>query len=110
MDDKAEKTSQEKKRNGTWKRTLFLLLGTVMIFAGVIFFYKGCQVTGTETRSYHKVYKDKRTGTWEGRDVSYEADAMDNIDFLLIGIPLLLGGGVLTMVGMSIKKPEEDAA
>ncbi len=89
----------------TGKKTLMRLIAVVLIFAGVILCYKGCEKTGNETRSYHKVYKDS-SGTWQGRDVSYEADAMDNAYLLLIGVPVLIGGGILAFASGSSKKPE----
>ncbi len=86
------------------KKTLLRLLAAVLIIAGAVLFYKGCQVTGTEIRTYHKIYKDPYSGEWRGQDVSYEADATDNFSLVFLGIPAIIGGVILAIFTLSDKK------
>lgn len=95
------------KEKGEIKKTLLRLLAAVLIIAGAVLFYKGCQVTGTEIRSYHKIYKDPYSGEWRGQDVSYEADATDNFSLIFLGIPAIIGGVILALFTMGEKKNDD---
>lgn len=73
----------------------------VALILGIILFVVGTGIdSGSETRSYHQVYKDA-TGTWRGRDVSYVTDSVSGCS--TTGLVLAIIGGI----GMVVTKKDD---
>lgn len=72
----------------------------IVLVLGIILFFIGTGIdSGTEVRSYHKVYKDA-FGIWQGKDVSYVTESTNSCE--TVGLLLAIGGGI----GMALTKKD----
>lgn len=83
--------------------TIMIIVGICLLLFGTIGCFKGFSGSGDyEIGSYHKVYKGS-DDWYYGKDVQYLKEKPRDSDGGMLGFFSALFGGVLTIVGISIK-------